>query len=190
MMRDVGKAQFEAVVFLTDRRGGALERRTRCLELARIPHAVQVETRASGKYYKLCVRPSNAVDAHLALQLGGCGRAARLQPTRFPNVFAGLRDIATSLWDELVVLVHRGVDYLCAQAPTHLLARSVASPDPPQNTEESQVASIAPRRDAATDLLVNRPPAEPATETRLPACLAAVSRVPEVRVPDTANGPP
>jgi hypothetical protein len=71
----------QAVVFVSDRSGAALRRRERCLKLAGIPHGIEAERRPSGTYYKLIVREQDAVAAHLALQMGGCGRTLKLQET-------------------------------------------------------------------------------------------------------------
>lgn len=105
-----------AVVFVSDRQGAALQRRERCLKLAGIPYGVHAEHRPSGTYYKLCVRESDAVAAHLALQMGGCGRSARLKQTR-SGIGATLRDIAQTLWDEIVLLFGRLTDVIRGTAP-------------------------------------------------------------------------
>ena len=95
-----------AVVFVCDRQGPALERRQRCLKLAGILHTVETEHRPSGTYYKLRVRERDAVAAHLALQMGGCARSSRLQE-RSTTMFAALRDVARTFWDEAVLLLGR-----------------------------------------------------------------------------------
>ena len=78
-MSNLAVDEAQAVVFVSNRAGAALRRRERCLKLAGIAHGVQAERRPSGTYYKLCVRENDAVAAHLALQMGGCGRTVKLQ---------------------------------------------------------------------------------------------------------------
>jgi hypothetical protein len=108
----------QAVVFVSDRNGAALRRRERCLKLAAIPHTVEAERRPSGTYYKLCVREGDAVAAHLALQMGGCGRSLRLQETRTQwSLGSTIRDIARTMWDEAVILVGKLADLLRGLAP-------------------------------------------------------------------------
>jgi len=98
-----------AVVFVCDRQGAALGRRERCLKLAGIAHDVDAERRPSGTYYKLSVRERDAVAAHLALQMGGCGRSSRLQQRR-TGVVSSLREIAVTLWEEAMLLLGRLAD--------------------------------------------------------------------------------
>src|SRR5262245_21982150 len=81
-MSNLAVEEAQAVVFVSNRAGAALRRRERCLKLAGIPHGVEAERRPSGTYYKLCVRENDAVAAHLALQMGGCGRTVKLQDPR------------------------------------------------------------------------------------------------------------
>ncbi len=108
----------QAVVFVSDRNGAALRRRERCLKLAAIPHTVEAERRPSGTYYKLCVREGDAVAAHLALQMGGCGRSLRLQESRATfSLGSTMRDIARTMWDEAVLLVGKLADLLKGLAP-------------------------------------------------------------------------
>ena len=108
----------QAVVFVSDRNGAALRRRERCLKLAAIPHSVDAERRPSGTYYKLCVREGDAVAAHLALQMGGCGRSLRLQENRTTfSLGSTMRDIARTMWDEAVLLVGKLADLLKGLAP-------------------------------------------------------------------------
>lgn len=102
-----------AVVFVCDRQGAVLGRRERCLKLAGIPHAVETEKRPSGTYYKLYVRERDAVTAHLALQMGGCGRSSRLGHDR-ATFGASLRDVARTLWEEALLLLGRLTDLLWA----------------------------------------------------------------------------
>ena len=122
----------QAVVFVSDRNGAALRRRERCLKLAAIPHTVEAERRPSGTYYKLCVREGDAVAAHLALQMGGCGRSLRLQETRTQwSLGTTIRDIARTMWDEAVLLVGKLADVLRGLAPQ--LLTGPASPPPTEN---------------------------------------------------------
>jgi hypothetical protein len=126
-----------AVVFVCDRQGAALQRRERCLKLAGIPYGIHAEHRPSGTYYKLCVRESDAVAAHLALQMGGCGRSSRLKQNR-SSFTSTLRDIAQTLWDEIVLLVGRVTDVVRGTAP--LLLRGPTPPPPPREPR-----AVAPR---------------------------------------------
>jgi hypothetical protein len=100
-----------AVVFVCDRQGAALGRRERCLRLAGIAYGIEAERRPSGTYYKVYVREGDAVAAHLALQMGGCGRSSRLAQNP-PGMMASFRDVASTLWDELLLLLGRLVDYV------------------------------------------------------------------------------
>jgi hypothetical protein len=102
-----------AVVFVCDRQGAVLGRRERCLKLAGIPYAVETEKRPSGTYYKLYVRERDAVTAHLALQMGGCGRSSRLRHDR-AGVSASLQEIARTLWEEVLLLLGRLSDLVRA----------------------------------------------------------------------------
>ena len=106
----------QAVVFVSDRSGAALRRRERCLKLAGIPHSIEAERRPSGTYYKLIVREQDAVAAHLALQMGGCGRTLKLQETT-PTLGATFRDLAHTVWDELSLLAAKVVDLVWSVAP-------------------------------------------------------------------------
>ena len=126
-----------AVVFVCDRQGAALQRRERCLRLAGIPYGIHAEHRPSGTYYKLCVRESDAVAAHLALQMGGCGRSSRLKQNR-SSFAATLRDIAQTLWDEVLLLAGRVTDVVRSTAP--LLLRGPTPPPPPREPR-----AVAPR---------------------------------------------
>src|ERR1051325_10725316 len=105
-----------AVVFVCDRQGAALGRRERCLRLAGIPHAIEAERRPSGTYYKLYVRESDAVQAHLALQMGGCGRSSKFR-NGHSGVAASLREVATTLWEEALLLLGGRADFLPAAPP-------------------------------------------------------------------------
>src|SRR5438309_4256822 len=96
----------QAVVFVSDRAGAALRRRERCLKLAGIVHELRTERRPSGTYYKLCVRESDTVAAHLALQMGGCNRSLKLKESR-PSVLATVREMSRTAWDEAVLLFWR-----------------------------------------------------------------------------------
>jgi hypothetical protein len=102
MLEEAGEAR--AVVFVADRSGPALRRRERCLKLAAIPYTVAVERRPSGTYYKLTVRERDAVAAHLALQMGGCGRTLRLREAPSSGLLHSLREFARTLWEELRLL--------------------------------------------------------------------------------------
>ena len=115
-MEKVVEAEPRAVVFVCDRQGAALGRRERCLKLAGIAYEVEAERRASGTYYKLGVREREAVAAHLALQMGGCGRSSRLRQSQ-SGVVASLREITRTLWDEAVLLLERLVDLVWTAAP-------------------------------------------------------------------------
>ena len=106
----------QAVVFVSDRSGAALRRRERCLKLAGISHGIEAERRPSGTYYKLIVKEQDAVAAHLALQMGGCGRTLKLQETT-PTLGATVRDLARTVWDELVLLAGKLVDAVWSVAP-------------------------------------------------------------------------
>src|SRR5262245_28177847 len=130
-----------AVVFVCDRQGAALQRRERCLKLAGIPYGIHAEHRPSGTYYKLCVRESDAVAAHLALQMGGCGRSARLKQNR--SSFAStLRDIAQTLWDEVLLLMGRLTDVVRGTAP--VLLRGPAGPPAPREPHVTPRAAPPP----------------------------------------------
>ena len=113
----------QAVVFVSDRSGAALRRRERCLKLAGISHAIEAERRPSGTYYKLIVKEEDAVAAHLALQMGGCGRTLKLQETT-PTLGATVRELARTVWDELVLLAGKLVDAVWSVAPRLLTGPS------------------------------------------------------------------
>ncbi len=115
-MEKVVEAEPRAVVFVCDRQGAALGRRERCLKLAGIAYEIEAERRPSGTYYKLGVRERDAVAAHLALQMGGCGRSSRLRQSQ-SGVAASLREMARTLWDEALLLLERVVDLVWAAAP-------------------------------------------------------------------------
>jgi hypothetical protein len=118
----------QAVVFVSDRSGAALRRRERCLKLAGIPHSIEAERRPSGTYYKLIVREHDAVAAHLALQMGGCGRTLKLQETT-PTLGATFRDLARTLWDEISLLAGKVADFVWSVAPRLLTGPSDHSTD-------------------------------------------------------------
>jgi len=115
-MERVVEAEPRAVVFVCDRQGAALGRRERCLKLAGIAFDIAAERRPSGTYYKLCVRERDAVAAHLALQMGGCGRSSRLKQSQ-SGVAASLREITRTVWDEALLLLERLIDLLWTRAP-------------------------------------------------------------------------
>ena len=125
-MEKAAEEESRAVVFVCDRQGAALARRERCLKLAGIPFGIESERRPSGTYYKLYVRGRDAVAAHLALQMGGCSRSSRLHRTR-AGVGRSLRDIATTLWEEVLLLFGRVAD-LVRTAPRLLTGPSTDSP--------------------------------------------------------------
>ncbi|MCW5892422.1 MAG: hypothetical protein KIT14_18020 [bacterium] len=103
---------------MSDRNGAALRRRERCLKLAAIPHTIEAERRPSGTYYKLSVRESDAVAAHLALQMGGCGRSLKLQESQTSfNLGATLRDLGKAAWDEMVLVLGKLFDFFRDLAP-------------------------------------------------------------------------
>jgi len=106
----------QAVVFVSDRTGAAVRRRERCLKLAGIPYALDAERRPSGTYYKLSVRETDAVAAHLALQMGGCGRSLRLRENQ-STVGTALKEMAHALWDEIVLLATQLLDFVRDVAP-------------------------------------------------------------------------
>lgn len=110
-----------AVVFVGDRAGAALRRRERCLKLAGIPYTVTAERRASGTYYKLCVREQDAVAAHLALQMGGVGRSVRLQEQRQQSLAGTLLEMLQTFWEELVLLAGRAADVIRRVNPLQLI---------------------------------------------------------------------
>jgi hypothetical protein len=118
----------QAVVFVSDRSGAALRRRERCLKLAGIPHGIEAERRPSGTYYKLLVREQDAVAAHLALQMGGCGRTLKLQEST-PTLGATFRDLARTLWDEISLLAGKVVDFVRQVAPRLLTGPQDRSTD-------------------------------------------------------------
>ena len=115
-MEKAVEAEPRAVVFVCDREGAALGRRERCLKLAGIAFDIAAERRPSGTYYKLCVRERDAVAAHLALQMGGCGRSSRLKQSQ-SGVAASLREITRTVWDEALLLLERLIDLLWTRAP-------------------------------------------------------------------------
>lgn len=124
-----------AVVFVSDRNGAALRRRERCLKLAAIPHTIEAERRPSGTYYKLCVRESDAVAAHLALQMGGCGRSLKLQESQTSfNLSATLRDIGKAAWDEMVLVLGKLFDFFRDLAPLLLSGPREPAPPPAETT--------------------------------------------------------
>ena len=120
-----------AVVFVCDRQGTALQRRERCLKLAGVVYEIDAERRPSGTYYKLCVRESDAVAAHLALQMGGCSRSSRLRQSQ-PSVGATLREIGRTLWEEVLLLFGRVTDLIWATAPRLLTGPASAGEAPSQ----------------------------------------------------------
>ena len=128
-MQKVVEAEPAAVVFVCDRQGAALGRRERCLKLAGIVYDIRAERRPSGTYYKLAVRERDAVAAHLALQMGGCGRSSRLRQSQ-SGVSASLREMGRTLWDEALLLFARLIDLVKSSAP-RLLAGPARPASPP-----------------------------------------------------------
>ena len=131
-----------AVVFVCDRQGAALQRRERCLKLAGIVYRVEAERRPSGTYYKLCVRETDAVAAHLALQMGGCNRSSRLRQTQ-PSVGTTLREMGRTLWDEMVMLVGRLVDLVAGVTPK--LLTGPRAERRPESDEPGEPSGALPR---------------------------------------------
>ena len=117
-----------AVVFICDREGAALERRERCLKLAGIAYRIQAERRPSGTYYKIHVPGHDAVAAHLALQMGGCGRAAKLRQGE-NSWSATLSDIVRAVWDEVILLLGRVSDVVRGVAPRLLPRPAETNPN-------------------------------------------------------------
>ena len=115
-MWNAAEEEPQAVVFVSDRSGAALRRRERCLKLAGIPHSIEAERRPSGTYYKLIVREHDAVAAHLALQMGGCGRSLKLQEAN-PTLGTTLKDLARTVWDEVTLLATKLLDLMWSVAP-------------------------------------------------------------------------
>jgi hypothetical protein len=109
-------ADWTGVVFVSDRPDGALRRRERCLVRAGLACSILSERRASGTYFKLCVREHDVVDAHLALRLGGFCRSARL---RGRGAGAAVRSLPRTVWDQIVLLAQSLVD-LVRQGPRRL----------------------------------------------------------------------
>ena len=101
----------QTVVFVTDRAGAALRRREHCLKLAGIPYVLQAERRPAGTYHKICVRELDAVQAHLALQMGGHHRSVRLQEGAH-TLFASLFDFGRTVWDETTFLWERLIGFV------------------------------------------------------------------------------
>lgn len=120
----------QAVVFVADRSGAALRRRERCLKLAGIAHAVVMERRPSGTYYKLCVREGDAVAAHLALQMGGVSRSVKLREPAATSTFDAVREFGRALWDEVVYLASRFLDLVWETAPRLLTGPRQQPSDP------------------------------------------------------------
>src|SRR5262245_31986107 len=116
-MASLTATEYRAVVFVSERDGPALRRRERCLELAGITYSLESERRPSATYYKLCVPEGDAVNAHLALGLGGCGRSPRRQDQDPPGVSECLSDVAGMLRDEAAIAAEKLVDRLRTIGP-------------------------------------------------------------------------
>jgi len=56
------------------------------------------------------------VAAHLALQMGGCNRSSRLRQPQ-PGAAATLRDMARTLWEEILLLFGKVTDFVRSTAP-------------------------------------------------------------------------
>jgi hypothetical protein len=125
-------AEWQAVVYVSDRRTRGLRRRERCLKVAGIACAVLSERRPSGTYHKLCVRTDDAVAAHLALRTAGHQRSMRLQEHR-PGVRGALRVLRTAVWDEVRSYVDRILDMVRGTA-ARLLPELRPASDAPQPT--------------------------------------------------------
>ena len=147
-MEYAAEGESGAVVFVCDRQGAALQRRERCLKLAGITYRVEAERRPSGTYYKLCVRETDAVAAHLALQMGGCNRSSRLRQAQ-PGVSATLREMGRTLWDEIVMLVGRLTDIVRNVAPKLLTGpaagRRTPIGEPPDQPDQPDHSGALPR---------------------------------------------
>src|SRR5262245_66400778 len=120
---EVVQEEPRAVVFVCDRQGPALGRRERCLRLAGIPFAIEAERRPSGTYYKLYVRERDAVAAHLALQMGGCGRSSRLHQPQ-PGIVKNVRDLLALAWEGTLLFLGRSAGLIRSArhrftSPTH-----------------------------------------------------------------------
>jgi len=129
MVEDDG-SEPKAVVFVSDRSGAGLLRRERCLRLAGIPFEILTERRASGTYFKLCVRERDAVTAYLALQMGGCGKSVRLRESGTDSPLRSIRDMLATLWDEAALLTSWFADLIWQAAP-----RLIAGPSDRLRTE-------------------------------------------------------
>jgi len=106
-----------AVVFVSDRTGPALRRRERCLEMAGIQYALESERRPSGTYFKLSVAEADAVNAYLALGMGGCGRQVPLHEHAVPGLAESLSDVAVMLRDEAAIAAEKLVATVRVVAP-------------------------------------------------------------------------
>jgi hypothetical protein len=123
-------AEWQAVVYVSDRRTRGLRRRERCLKVAGIAHAVLTERRPSGTYHKLCVRTDDAVAAHLALRMAGHRRSVRLRERR-PGVRGALYELRTAVWDEVRSFLDRIVDLVRGTTEQFLpYSRPAADRDP------------------------------------------------------------
>ena len=125
-------AEWQAVVYVSDRRTRGLRRRERCLKVAGIACAILTERRPSGTYHKLCVRTDDAVAAHLALRTAGHRRSIRLQERR-PGVQGALHVLRTAVWDEVRSFVDRILDMVRGTAE-RLLPDVRPATDAPERT--------------------------------------------------------
>jgi len=131
-MESAADEEPRAVVFVCDRQGAALGRRERCLKLAGIPFGVEAERRPSGTYYKLYVRERDAVAAHLALQMGGCGRSSRLHQPQ-AGIVKSVRDLVAMVWEEALLLLGRLTDFV-RSAPQLLTGPAEPPPETDSDT--------------------------------------------------------
>jgi hypothetical protein len=120
-----------AVVFVSDRIGPALRRRENCLQRAGITYALESERRPSGTYFKLCVAERDAVDAYLALSVGGCARRPHLAEHQAPGLAESLSDVAGMLRDEAALAAEKLIDTVRDVAPQILATLRAARPSRP-----------------------------------------------------------
>ena len=74
----------------------------------------------------LYFRERDAVAAHLALQMGGCARSSKLHQPQ-ASVLTSIRDLASMLWEEALLLLGRAVDLV--RAAPRLLTGPAAETD-------------------------------------------------------------
>jgi hypothetical protein len=149
-----------AVVFVSDRTGPALRRRERCLDLAGIAYSLESERRPSGTYFKLCVADRDAVNAYLAIGVGGCKRQPRLHEHLVPGLTESLSDVAGMLRDEAAIAAGKLVETVRGVAPQ--LLPGLRETDPRLRLGSEPDASL--RRSVHPAKAVPRP-AKPARHT-------------------------